>query len=41
MTIRRIKFYFKETAMFNRILGVLKLDSNTFEEIEHDENATT
>ncbi len=27
--------------MFNRILGVLKLDSNTFEEIEHDENATT
>lgn len=27
--------------MFNRILGVLKLDSNTFEEIEHDPNATT
>lgn len=27
--------------MFNRILGVLKLDSNTFEEIEHDPNATS
>jgi len=27
--------------MFNRILGVLKLDVNTFEDIEHDPNATS
>ena len=27
--------------MINRILGVLKLDSATFEEIEHDQTATT
>ncbi len=27
--------------MFNRILGVLKLDSKTFEEIEHDSSATS
>ncbi len=26
--------------MFNRIIGVFKLDVNTFEEIEHDEGAT-
>lgn len=26
--------------MLNRIMGILKLDSNTFEEIEHDQNAT-
>lgn len=26
--------------MLNRIIGVLKLDVNTFEEIEHDESAT-
>jgi hypothetical protein len=26
--------------MFNRIIGVFKLDVNTFEEIEHDESAT-
>jgi hypothetical protein len=26
--------------MFNRIMGVFKLDVNTFEEIEHDESAT-
>lgn len=26
--------------MFNRITGVLKLDANTFEEVEHDLNAT-
>ena len=27
--------------MINRILGVFKLDSDTFEEIEHDQSATT
>lgn len=27
--------------MINRVIGVLKLDANTFEEIEHDESATT
>ncbi len=27
--------------MINRIIGVLKLDSATFEEIEHDQTATT
>lgn len=27
--------------MINRILGVFKLDSETFEEIEHDQSATT
>ena len=27
--------------MFNRIMGVFKLDVNTFEEIEHDESATS
>jgi hypothetical protein len=27
--------------MFNRIIGVFKLDANTFEEIEADTNATT
>ena len=27
--------------MFNRIVGVFKLDSNTFEDIEHDTSATT
>jgi hypothetical protein len=27
--------------MFNRIMGVFKLDVNTFEAIEHDESATT
>ena len=27
--------------MFNRIMGVFKLDVNTFEEIEHDETATS
>lgn len=26
--------------MFNRIMGVFKLDVNTFEEVEHDETAT-
>ena len=26
--------------MLNRIMGVLKLDANTFEEIEHDQGAT-
>jgi hypothetical protein len=26
--------------MFNRIIGVFKLNANTFEEIEHDESAT-
>ncbi len=27
--------------MFNRIMGVFKLDVNTFEEVEHDETATS
>lgn len=27
--------------MFERIIGVFKLDVNTFEEVEHDQNATT
>jgi hypothetical protein len=27
--------------MFQRIMGIFKLDVNTFEEIEHDSNATT
>ena len=27
--------------MINRIIGIFKLDVNTFEEIEHDETATT
>jgi hypothetical protein len=27
--------------MFNRIVGVFKLDSNTFEDVEHDTSATT
>jgi hypothetical protein len=27
--------------MFDRIIGVFKLDSNTFEEIEHDSDATS
>lgn len=27
--------------MLNRIIGVFKLDVNTFEEVEHDQNATT
>jgi hypothetical protein len=27
--------------MFQRIIGIFKLDVNTFEEIEHDTNATT
>ncbi len=27
--------------MINRIMGVLRLDANTYEEIEHDESATT
>jgi hypothetical protein len=30
----------KEAMMFNRILGVFKLDVNTFEEIERDSGAT-
>ena len=34
------KLLFEEDAMFNRIIGVFKLDVKTFEDIEHDETAT-
>jgi hypothetical protein len=31
----------KENKMIDRIVGVFKLDAETFEQIEHDESATT
>ena len=31
----------RRMQMFQRILGVFKLDVNTFEEIEHDQSATS
>jgi hypothetical protein len=31
----------KENRMIDRIVGVFKLDAETFEQIEHDESATT
>jgi hypothetical protein len=32
---------YKENKMIDRIVGVFKLDAETFEEIEHDQSATT